>query len=404
MPSLRLSILFIFLLCLHYSNAQVITHEDSLTAGLLSSEKATVISGYGEGKFSFDTRYATAKANLTRAVLFVGHKFSNNVNFFSELEVEDGKVDGDGGEIAFEQAFLKFNLSKDVYITTGLFVPRIGITNENHLPNTFNSNDRTYVETYIIPSTWRELGIGLYGNVKKIAGLNYSLALVNGLSSANFEYGTGIREGRFEGRNATASNIAATASLLYYKGAFRVQASSYVGGSAGLSKREADSLQLSYGAFGTPIMVNEVDLQFKKSGFAFKSLASVVNISNAEQINLAYANNTASMLYGYYAEIAYNLMQAFKRPTRALTIFARYENLDMNYKIPSNGITNDLLKQQFIVVGINYSPIRGAIVKLDYVYKKTGTPNAALVVNPFPQAQTFYNTNGYINLGFGYSF
>jgi hypothetical protein len=183
------------------ATSQILTKEDSLSAGIIARNTATVISGYGSAKYSLETRSKIARANLDRVIVFLGHKFNNKISVFTELELEDGKVTGGevGGEIALEQAFIKFQATKSIYLTAGLFIPRIGIINENHLPTTFNGNDRPFVETFIIPSTWRELGIGVYGNVAKLPGFNYSLALVNGLNSADFESGSGIRQGRFEG-------------------------------------------------------------------------------------------------------------------------------------------------------------------------------------------------------------
>ena len=125
---------------------------------------------------------------LERAVLFVGHQFSSKISFFSELEIENAKVEGginNNAEISMEQAFLKFNLNAHQYLIGGLFVPRIGILNENHLPVNFNGVERPLVETFIIPATWRELGIGFYGNSEKIP-LNYSVALLNGQEGQNF--------------------------------------------------------------------------------------------------------------------------------------------------------------------------------------------------------------------------
>src|ERR1700712_912955 len=215
-----------FLLTLHQNteaqkftttNAQqlIMTNEDSLMSG--SNSQKTVISGYGSAFYqrNFDQQQSTV--TLERAVLFVGHQFSQKISFFSELEIENAKVEGgvsNNAEISMEQAFLKFNLNAHQYIIAGLFVPRIGILNENHLPINFNGVERPMVETFIIPATWRELGIGFYGSSDKLP-LNYSVALVNGLNSAGFEHGTGIMGGRAEGSSALANNLALTASLQY---------------------------------------------------------------------------------------------------------------------------------------------------------------------------------------------
>ncbi|HTJ52138.1 MAG TPA: hypothetical protein VL443_21905 [Cyclobacteriaceae bacterium] len=387
--------------------SQVLTHEDSLSAGLIRSNNITVISGYGQVKVQYDANYKTATANLTRNVLFLGHKFNNNVFFFSEMEIENAKVTNGNpaGEISMEQLFVKFNINRDLYLQAGLFIPRIGIINENHLPTTFNGNDRTFVETYIIPSTWREVGVGLYGNMRAIPGLNYSFAVVNGLNSKGFVNGLGIREGRQEGSNATASNLAITGALLYYRGNWRLQTSGYYGGSAGLTKRVADSLQLQSGPFGTPVSLVEANVQYHNNGISFKALATTVSVSNAFEINRAYANNTPSQMVGAYAELGYNFYRLIDRTSQKnFTVFGRLEYLDMNYKIPVNGIKNGINKQYYTVVGITFKPVSGVIVKADYVLKTTGERNKELIVTQFPQQLPYYTSSGYFNIGLGYSF
>lgn len=379
---------------IQFSTAQVLTSEDSLFAGLVASDKSTVISGYGEAKYQNDLTNQIATANLTRVVLFVGHKFTDKISFFSELEIEDAKVEGgkSGGEVAFEQLFLKFDLTKDVYISAGLFTPRIGIINENHLPTTFNGNDRPRVERLVIPATWREIGVSVYGRVNKVQGLNYSLALVNGLNSAAFENGSGIRKGRFEGQDATASNLAITGSLLYYFNNFRFQISGYYGGSAGLSKAEADTLQLNVNTFGTPVMLTEANVQYENNGFEARALFTFVNIADAFEINRAYNNNTPQSMTGGYIEAGYNILKAFNSTTKKnLSCFARYENIYLNKKTPSNGIENSLNKQQYITTGLTYHPIKGAVIKADYQFVQAGKDSTK-------------QSNNYINLGIGYSF
>jgi hypothetical protein len=388
--------------------AQVFTKEDSLHAGLVRSNQATVISGYGQAKVQYDMKYKTADANITRNVLFIGHKFSKKVYFFSEMELENAGVSSTGGfkgELSMEQLFLKFNVNRDVYLTAGLFIPRIGIINENHLPTTFNGNDRTFVETFLIPATWRELGVGIYGNVRRIPGLNYSAAILNGLNSGGFNNGTGIADGRFEGSQATASNIAVTGALLYYYKNWRMQASGYFGGTAGLVKRVADSLQLKSGPFGTPVGLVEANVQYYDKGVSFKALVASAHIPDAFRINRAYANNTPTSMLGAYAEAGYNILHALNDGTaKNLTLFARYEWMDLNQNIPSNGIYNATLKKTYVVTGLTFQPTQGVVVKLDYVLRQTGDRNPELVVTPFPSALPYYKTNGFVNLGFGYSF
>ncbi|MEP7197330.1 MAG: hypothetical protein ABI851_12490 [Saprospiraceae bacterium] len=382
------------------------TAEDSLHKGLSSFISNTSIGGYGNVLYKRNFNQDYSSINLERFVLFLGHKFSKKIYFFSELEVEDALVSGaeEGGEIALEQCYLKFNTNPNNYFVAGLFLPRIGILNENHLPNTFNGNERTQVETLILPSTWRELGIAYYGNLNRIP-LTYSIALMNGLDAASFEHGSALREGRFEGRNASANNLALSASLKYNKNNLIAQISSYYGGSVGLAAKQADSLQLDSGFFGTPVLVNEANLQYESNGFSLRLLGSYISIPNALEINRAYASNTPQSAYGVYLEAAYNIFKVLHSGyNQELNFFARYEKLDLNYSIPENGIIDETLNQQHIVIGLNYLPIKNVSIKADIRLQHTGKQNPALIINPSPTLPVYKLDNTFLNLGIGYSF
>jgi hypothetical protein len=406
-----LKLIFAVILFLPFcSFGQILTREDSLQANLVKSNSTTVLSGYGQAKVEYDLRFQTGVVDLTRNVLFIGHKFNNRISVFTEMEIESAKIVGGkaSGEMSMEQVFLKFNAKKNSnYLVAGLIIPRIGLINENHLPTTFNTNDRPFVEQYVIPSTWRELGIGYYGQINRIPGLNYSLTLTNGLNSSAFTSGAVLREGRFEGSNATASNLAVSGALLHYYKRFRFQTSMYYGGSNGVSQREADSLRLDYGAFGTPVMLNEANVQYNgKEGFQFKALASYVSIKNAQGINNAFAQNIPSSLYGFYAEIGYDLMKILKKETeRSCVVYARFEQMDLNNTLSANGIADASQKKQFTIIGVHFQPIKGVSVKLDYINLLTGQRNESLYnPNPAIPGLPYYTTTQTINLGIGYSF
>ena len=379
------------------------TAEDSLSSSSVSG--ATSIGGYGNAFYQRNSNLSLAKVNLERVVMFVGHSFGA-ISFFSELELEDAKVSGgdNEGEITFEQAYLQFSLDRSHYVTAGLFLPRIGITNEKHLPIDFNGNERTQVETYIIPATWRELGVGFYGSISGFP-MNYSVALFNGLNSASFEHGSGIREGRSEGKNASANNLAISGSVQYSKDDFTAQASGYYGGTVGLSRILADSLQLQAGVFGTPVILGEADVQYATGGLTLKALGAVVSIPNAFEINRAYATNTPQREYGLYAELGYDVLHdGSLSQEKQLIVFARYEKLDMNAVIPSNGIIDGMLNQQHIVAGLSYLPIRNVVIKADVRFLHTDEENQALITNSDPGFPPYDPNNTFINLGIGFAF
>lgn len=386
------------------TNAQqlITTNEDSLHAGITKNK--TVISGYGSAFYQRDFNFKQSIVTLERAVLFVGHQFSKKISFFSELELENAKVEGGepGGEISMEQAFLKFNLTSNQYIVAGLFVPRIGILNENHLPVNFNGVERPIVEQIVIPATWRELGIGFYGSSNRLP-LNYSIAILNGLDGGHFVHGSGIREGKAEGSNASANNLAITASVQYSISDFKFQLAGYMGGTVATNKYKADSLGLNSGAFGTPLYLGEANMQYSKNGFSSKLLGASIIYPEANKVNAAYANNVAKTMYGAYAEIGYDWLYPKKKKAQFIT-FARCEILDLNSNIPTNAIYDGTLKQTHIITGFSYLPVANVVIKADQRLLHTGPQNPALIINPAPNALAYRQSNQFLNFGIGYSF
>jgi len=387
----------------------VSTSEDSLNKG--ASTSRTVISGYGSAFYQRDFYQHTSSVSLDRAVLFLGHQFNAKISFFSELEVENALVASGGsdefhsnasGDVAMEQAYLKFNLNPKQYIVAGLFTPRIGITNENHLPVNFNGVERPQVEQLIIPTTWREIGVGFYGTTRRLP-LHYDIALVNGLNSQNFVHGSGIAGGEGQGSVANANNLAITAAIQYSIPHFTFQLSGYAGGTVGLSPRKADSIGLSSGAFGTAAYLGEADVQFYGGAFTAKVLGTYIAYPDADRLNEAYTTNIATGMYGAYAELAYDWLYQQHRQPQFIT-FVRGEMLDLNASIPANGVYDGTLKQTHLIAGIGYLPIPNVVIKADVRLLHTGPQNPALLVNPAPNALPYKQADQFLNLGIGYSF
>ncbi|HTA82013.1 MAG TPA: hypothetical protein VK783_03715 [Bacteroidia bacterium] len=394
-----IGILTVAAFCLFFINtsAQILTSQDSANAGIISNGKTTEISAYGEAKVQYDFRFNTAIANLTRNVVYGEHQFNNMISLFAGVEVDNAK------SFAVQQCFLKCNINSNNYLVAGLFTPRIGIINENSIPTTFNGNDRPFVEALIIPSTWREIGIGFYGSCKSTP-FYYSIGIVNGLNAQGFSMQNGIGgNGLYEGTNASATNIALTGSLLYYIGHLRIQASGYYGGSVGLNKQQADSLQLDYGPFGSPVALGEFDVQYLTKAFTFKALGTMVSIPEADTINRAYDNNVPQQMIGAYAELGVNLAYLINNNTaRNFTVFARYEYVNMDAKTSAEGISDPTRQLKYIIAGITYMPIKGVAFKADYVFRQSGPPNPLLLAE-FAQPGQYYTANGYLNIGIAYS-
>ena len=122
---------------------------------------ATVITSYGEINYNRPTqRSQDAQADVRRFVLGYQHRFDEKTKVVTELEVEHAVASAnDPGEVEVEQAYVERQLNPTWSMRAGLFLMPVGLLNENHEPTAFYGVERNFVETAIIPSTWREGGV-----------------------------------------------------------------------------------------------------------------------------------------------------------------------------------------------------------------------------------------------------
>ena len=90
-----------------------------------------------------------------------------------------------------------------------MLVP-MGIINEFHEPTTFNGVERPSMDNKIVPTTWREIGIGVAGRMDGLA-LRYQAYLFNGFISHDGNEGklkgsNGLRGGRQKEPNLSLIN------------------------------------------------------------------------------------------------------------------------------------------------------------------------------------------------------
>src|SRR5215831_18620887 len=141
---------------------------------------ATTISGYGEFNYNnYKSDERPTQADLRRFVIGLHHRFDDRLTFHSEVEFEHAVVSKDDeGEVEIEQAWVNYKFSDAVNVKGGLFLIPLGILNETHEPPTYYGVERNEVETRIIPTTWRELGVGVHGAVAP--GLRYDVGVTTG--------------------------------------------------------------------------------------------------------------------------------------------------------------------------------------------------------------------------------
>lgn len=115
---------------------------------------------------------------LRRTTLFVASTISNRIKFLSELEFEEGVK-----EINIEFAAVDVEFHPLFNIRAGIVMNPIGAFNQNHDGPKWEFVDRPVASTQMMPSTWSNVGAGVYG--KQFSGnwvVAYEAYLTNGFN------------------------------------------------------------------------------------------------------------------------------------------------------------------------------------------------------------------------------
>lgn len=161
----------------------------------------TTLGGYGE--FSF-AKYPGQDSTFDprRFVVFLYSPITQRISVATEIEWEHGgtpnKVGGQvgPGDVALEFSVIDVKLWDALTLRGGIILMPLGRLNVNHDAPSLELTDRPLVDTYIIPSTWSEVGAGITGRINTgPVLLSYELYAVNGLDSAIAD-GPGLRSAR----------------------------------------------------------------------------------------------------------------------------------------------------------------------------------------------------------------
>jgi hypothetical protein len=333
-----------------------------------TGEEHTSIGGYGEVHYTNATGAGTpGEVNVRRFVVYLAHTFSERIAFRSELEVEDAKIEGgeDGGEVALEQLYLDYTLSPAATIRAGLVLPPIGIVNETHEPPTFNGVERPAFDHDVIPSTWRDIGVGVVGSIPGSAGINYRVFLLNGLVAGGFSAEEGIRGGRQEGKEASFANPSLTGRLEWARPGLRIGGSFWYGGSA------AQDPALGTGTFDNAVALVSADARYDVGPFMFRGVVAHVSIADADEINSAFGGQVGSRVAGGYVEGAYNLLSAVSpASTQRLDAFIRHERYNTQAGVPTGVTRDDALARRITTFGLSYKPVYNVVFKGDYQLRR----------------------------------
>ena len=331
--------------------------------------KGLSLGGYGEANYQkivSDEGNAKDNADFERLVLYVGYKFTDSILFNSEIEFEHGTT-GEGseekGEVSVEFAALDFFIDPRVNVRAGMVLMPMGFINQIHEPPFFFGNNRPVVDRKIIPTTWREIGVGLFGAITP--NWTYTGYVINGLDAEGFD-SNGIRDGRQGGSQALAENFGYVVRTDYTPDALPGVT---VGGSAYLGNSGQD---LEYAGQKPNVFTQlyEAHVQWKYRGLEFRTVGAWGHINDAGILSAAKGETVGSQNYGVYTEVGYDVLPLMFRDTpQYLAPFFRYERYNTIAKAPEGWTDNPInpTKDQHIFqVGLQYKPIPQVVIKADY--------------------------------------
>jgi hypothetical protein len=353
---------------------------------------ATTLTGYGEMAYNrYSKNSAANQFNVRRVVLGVNHRFSEKTKLVTEIEFENAVTSStDRGEVAIEQAYLEHQLNNTLALRAGLFIIPMGFLNERHEPFAYYGVDRNFVETAIIPSTWREGGLMLSNNFDN--GVSLKGGLSTGWDIGKWDATSAeskqspLRTLHQEGQFAKSKDLNLFGALEY-----RGVPGLLVGGSFFTGKSGHKGLTA---ANGTTLNVNpnitlwDLKARYQVGRWDLQALFAKGTISQTAQLNAPLAASLApipSAFQGGYAQVAY---RAWSRGDQKLMPFARIErfNTGMGFNLPAGLGRPDDPTEQVLTLGASFFVTPTVVVKADYQSFKVNT-----LMNRF-------------NLGLGWSF
>jgi len=357
----------------------------------IAQEESTSVGGYGEIQYVDPEGDVRGTVDVPRFIIFLEHAFNAEVLFVSEIEIEHTKIEGgaDGGEVAIEQAYLQFRIGEGTDLRTGLVLVPAGIINETHEPPTFLSVRRPLFDRVVVPTTWREIGVGISGRVPWVEGLQYRAYLTSGLNSNGFSPSNGIRGGRYAGALTPVNNLALSGRMEYVDEGITIGGWVYHGGSSN------NDVELGTGMFDAAVTGYGLDARYTLGDVSLRGVIAGFAISAADTIDAIRLRDTTgpaigSAIGGGYVEVAYNMMSLLDQSSGAQILpFVRFESLNTQASMPDGFVASKANDRMIVTAGLAVKPTYNTVVKADWTMNNDGTDA---------------NVPGTLSVGVGYNF
>jgi hypothetical protein len=357
--------------------------------------------GYGEIYYTRPTRDpGKAQADLARAVFGIGYSFDSRTEFNSEFEVEHAIASStDVGEFEVEQFYVDRRLNDAATVRAGLFLMPFGLLNEHHEPTNFYGVQRNFVESLIIPTTWREGGFNVHGDIAQ--GISWNVGLTTGFDLSKWDfapqfplYTTALDSVRSGAAPLQATHQELALANAHYLSQYLALGYYGVPGlslGAAISSGKAVKVPVATTApgSGSPrVTLWEAHARWTPEKFDLSALyahGSISNLGAANAANPGSPNPIPSEFYGYFAQAAYGL---WERGEYRLAPFVRWERYNMGARyagtagpitptglVPLSGTPGDLgfwprNQDRVWTVGANFYTTPHVVFKADYQWFK----------------------------------
>ena len=332
-----------------------------------TSDNRLSLFGYGELYYARPRHNsADAVASARRGVLGLSYRFNDRTRFVSELEIENAVVSAsDQGEAAFEQLYIEHDISDRLTAKAGLFLLPIGYMNESHEPTRYYGVTRNLVETAIIPTTWREMGVGLQGTTD--LGLRWNVGAVTSFDLNKWPTDSAETKESPLGAIHQEGQLAKAASLAYY-GALNYDAIPGVNLGGSVFTGGIGQKQTTIPTPNASVNLAEVHAKWQVGKWELSSLLAQGQFRGVSAFNAAGVsggNPLPDQFRGWYAQAAYRL---WKQGDYSFTPFARYERV--NTAIGFSGLAPGLAPAtdpdtRVMTVGASFYLHPQVVLKLD---------------------------------------
>jgi len=348
------------------------------------SKNPLSIGGYGEVYYSqYNDSVGVgntkdAYGDTYRFIPYIGYKFSDDIILNSELEFEHGN------EVAIEQLYVDFILDPLATVRVGHQLVPMGYVNLYHEPTLFNTVIRPDVERQLIPSTWHELGLSLYGRTDTFeyqVGAFTALDMNNAALTTPLSDKDWIRKARVGNESDKGMDNMAVVARLDYNGinGLQVGVSGYTG-KAGNAKVAGKSQEGQMTMF-------DLHAAFQYEGFKARALYTQSHLSHAD----SYRTDMPESARGGYLNLEYNILPFFASSSQRIPLFFQYENYNLAAAMADG---KSFGNTESYTYGLNYFPHDQVVLKAEYMLRH----------NENSVDTTKYANEGIYSLGLGFIF